>query len=200
MSERAKRLVNDAYYSPEALALECCKRLAHLIPTPATILEPTAGGGAFVKAARAAWPGAMIEAEDVDPSCEAPCRAAGAHVFLKARPLEENSSTQFRLIVGNPPYQDVEEHVRKALARLRWRAHAAFLLRLSFLEPTRKRLDLPAWRWALPVAGRARFRADRNGSDNVGSVLLVWENGHTGAGEWLAPITWNRKPQEGSNS
>lgn len=49
---KADRVPRDAYQTPPELALAICQRLALAGMRPGEIVEPSAGSGAFVRAAR----------------------------------------------------------------------------------------------------------------------------------------------------
>lgn len=118
----------DRYYTPDALA----SALVALLPIApgARVLEPHAGGGAFVRALEAR--GARVVPADLD-------EAAGwgpSRCFLRDLPAIERPGW----IVGNPPYRDAEAHIRRALDVTG--QHVAFLLRLAILESAKRR---PLW-------------------------------------------------------
>ncbi len=121
----AVRNKDDSYYTPDALALECCRVLARDVvgTSPRCILEPSSGGGAFVRAADTTWPAAEIAAVDVNP---------GQWVQY-VMPFESYPITDFDLIVGNPPYLLAEQHIRLAMSKLERGGVLAFLLRVNFL-------------------------------------------------------------------
>lgn len=62
---RQDRVPFDAYQTPVALALTICNWLKQFGVDPAHILEPSAGHGSFVKAARAVWPKSFIVANEI---------------------------------------------------------------------------------------------------------------------------------------
>jgi len=81
-------------------------------------------------------------------------------------------------VVTNPPFNQAE-----AILPLAWEHctnGCAFLLRLSYLEPTGGRGPwLQAYadnlRLVAPVSPRPRFRKDTKGSDSVTSAWFVWD-------------------------
>ena len=117
----------DAYYTPDDVALACIDALAPLVSRGATIVEPSVGGGAFVRALRGRGVGGAIHGVDVDPAAPglALCRGATVADFRRTYPDAD-------WIVGNPPYREAEEHVQHALHLAR--AGVAMLLRLGFLS------------------------------------------------------------------
>ena len=56
----------DQWYTPSGVALNCAKVVKEYV-TPTVIIEPSAGEGALVDAARLIFPGVEIQAFDIDP-------------------------------------------------------------------------------------------------------------------------------------
>jgi hypothetical protein len=80
----ALRAPLDLYVTPDALAEAICARLVREGVAPRSVVEPSAGHGAFVRASRAAWPQARVVAVDVDTSLVATLKGAGAHTVVTA--------------------------------------------------------------------------------------------------------------------
>lgn len=193
------RVRNDAYYTPPALALAICERLRdRWFVDPAVVVEPSAGRGAFVAAARATWPGARIIAIDVDARCRVPCLRAGASAFVRgswprlARQLAGGRGGSL-LVVGNPPYRQAQRHVDAAREQLIAGDVLAFLLRVNFLGAT-KRADW--WRDARDfmrtdtVFPRPSFR--KKGNDATEYALFGWTPGQRGPAIHGAPLVWRK--------
>lgn len=128
------RREHDAYPTVDELALAICRRLASYFPTPSRIVEPTAGGGAFVRAARQVWPSTVIVAVDlVSDRNEPACLAAGAKfVHSDAREINYFGAD---LVLGNPPFSLAAPILR----RIRETAPTvpiAFLLPVGFVGRT----------------------------------------------------------------
>lgn len=159
----------DRFFTPDALAVAIVARLAERIPEPAMILEPSCGGGAFVRACRARWPEARIIARDIDPEAEGLTLADDAAVedFLTAE------LPRVDLVIGNPPFSGdtAIEHVTRARALgatvcfvlpwgplggvERWRAHAS--------------TNPPRWAWCIaPRPWPANVRE---------TAAFVWSDG-----------------------
>lgn len=68
----------DAYYTPEPLARAIVATLAGCTSNPMRILEPSSGGGAFLRAAREKWPSAYLSAIDRDPDAIGAALAAAS--------------------------------------------------------------------------------------------------------------------------
>lgn len=57
----------DQFYTSKSVAEECISLLSMVSTPPLILLEPSAGGGALIDAARRKWPDVNIEAYDIDP-------------------------------------------------------------------------------------------------------------------------------------
>ncbi len=188
------RLADDTYYTPQPLADAVCRCLAPALVEPRLILEPSAGEGAFVRAARAGWPGAKIAALDVRPECGTPCARAGAMSYRTESFLDLDAErlARFDLVLGNPPYSLAEAFVRHAVGNVHPGASVAFLLRLSFLG-SRGRLtglfrEYPL-RYLLPVVGRPSFTPDgRTDASEYG--VFVWTREWFDHAQILDPVEW----------
>lgn len=185
----------DAYYTPEALAGQLVDTVAGYLRNPNLIVEPSVGGGAFVKACRARWPTASIVGVDLDPEAEG---KAFVDRFYHAdfATWEPEGESLADLVIGNPPYSHAYEHVRKAHRIIRmgqWRGTVAFLLRLGFLAGQKRH---PWWRelkkdgWAPDVhvlSKRPSFTG--GGTDSTEYGLFVFGPWADGRINWLTPCT-----------
>lgn len=191
------RRADDAYLTADDLAQAITDRLATIIPAPATVLEPSAGEGAFVRAVTKTWPGAAIDA--VEPRIVGPLVLQPARVWMttleqfteeEPAPGAPPRRPRYDLVVGNPPYLCAESHV--VLARKLGRC-VAFLLRMSFLSSQGRVERLwdaqPGLRWLIPLAQRPSFTG--KGTDNSEYAIFVWEDGFTGSARIL-PHLWVR--------
>jgi len=171
-AQPSKRRPLDSYYTPDALAVaivQRCKRDGYILPDDMAI-EPSCGGGAFVRALA----GEVLDVltVDIDPDVNAKVTAD----FLA---LESVSSTKHGapmqhgadLIIGNPPYSHAEAHVRHALSLA---PRVVFLLRLAFLEGQSRRVfwrEHPASHvWVLHK--RPSFTG--GGTDNCAYGVFAW--------------------------
>ncbi len=207
------RNADDAYYTPDALALAITARLRETIGPVDLIVEPSAGGGAFVRAALKAWPSTPIVG--IEPNATnagisgavsllaATWEDAGAFVrdnLGAARFLAEVDGREPSvLILGNPPFLLAEEHVRIALDRLGHGdaeepkpRHLCFLLRASFLAGAARSKGLHmttgGLRYVWHVAGRPSFTGNGK-TDGAEYCVCTWQAGYRGPyeGGWL---TW----------
>lgn len=198
---RAKkdRIARDGYMTPDALALAICAALRRRGVDPGEIIEPSAGDGAFVRAARATWPHAHVSAVEIDGSKRHGLELTGAHVALTddwprlARLLanqQAEDSTMYRLIVGNPPFRQAQEHIEAELDLLREGDRLAFLLRLNFLgSSARVRFwRRPGLETVQTVAPRPSFTG--GGTDGTEYAVMTWRKGYRGAPRILSPLVW----------
>lgn len=171
-SEAGERRLLDAYYTADPAAD------ALVAATPecweSWCLEPSAGGGAFVRALLAR--GCRVEVRDIDPHASAlkidDCKVRSRGDFLGWTP-----SMRPLWVVGNPPYADAEAHVRHALSVTR--RGVAMLLRLAFLESQQR---APFWAehpcsWVGVLSKRPSFTG--GGTDSAAYGWFVWDR------EWL---------------
>ena len=118
----------DQYWTKDVDARALLRLLPH--SPGCDVLEPHAGGGGFVRAIKEVW-GSLtaVTALDVDPDVPG-LRDAHAHEvvdFLTYQPVPEPT-----WVIGNPPFSDGVEHVKRAC--LVTGRHVAFLLPLAFME------------------------------------------------------------------
>lgn len=187
----AERNALDFYATPDALAFALCANLARHTPW-ACVVEPSAGNGPFVRAARAMWPTAKIVAVDVCADRLPELSRAGADAVLVSdwRQIASLPTEGRTLIVGNPPFREAEEHIRHATRLMRDGDTLAFLLRLNLLG-SRSRLAL----WAetplaevAPIVPRPSFTG--GGSDATEYALFRWVKGHVGPTRLGQHIVW----------
>jgi hypothetical protein len=199
-SQPEERKEADYYPTPDPLALACCKRLFSLVPDPNYIIEPSAGGGAFVRAARATWVNKNIVAIEVRHEEEDQLHRSGAdNVFVGTTEfaIKNPAFGGVPLVVGNPPYSLAQVHIMLLLDYLLPGSHIAFLLKLGFLG-TKTRADL-LWKqgqckYLIPILGRPSFvKGEKSSSDVNEYGLIVWEVGYEGPMTVLFPhIRWKK--------
>jgi hypothetical protein len=205
----------DQYYTEDALARAICARIAADEPgiaesrsngTGPSILEPSAGQGAFVHAAFAQWPRAWIDAVEISEGNIEEIRRAGAHgVFQRdfltfdRKPVSPGALYQdgpvkpvgYDLIVGNPPYASAQAHIEHALPLLAPTGVAYFLLRLGLIATRRFAPLTPKLAGLIPLTPRPSFTG--GGSDMTEYALFVFAASHEGHGEILPPLVWREK-------
>jgi predicted RNA methylase len=172
----------DAYFTSDAVATALVERLsADCFWRGGTVLEPSAGRGAFVRAIGKTDPCPdAIFANDMDPLRVEELKALNA--AESELPLIIPSCSDFLqlggaydLILGNPPYSHAEEHARKALALRARCGVVAFLLRLGFLESEAR---VPFWKEhpaskVYVLSQRPSFTG--GGTDNCPYGFFVWD-------------------------
>lgn len=147
----------DRRYTPQSLADAIVDRLyiGDNVLCP-TVLEPSVGGGAFVRAVRHRWPDAEVMGVDIDADapgfhgCDVTHRGTFLHVDSDYKPL----GSRIDLIIGNPPFGQALEHVRHALT---FGCPVVFILPLAYLgvqawAPLLTGPKRPAFVW--PIVGR----------------------------------------------
>lgn len=198
----ADRVPLDAYMTPPELALAICCELKRKVDA-LEVIEPSAGAGAFVRAARSVWDMAHVTAVEVDPRHRAALVASGAHhVAIEdwvrwSRDIANAQSDEGndRIIIGNPPYRQAQEHVEAGLDLLRDGDRLAFLLRLNFLG-SKDRVRFwrrPGLESVQTVAPRPSFglnKLGKPGSDGTEYAVFVWRKGHRAPPRILRPLTW----------
>lgn len=166
----------DAYFTAQPVAdalVRCLER--DCFWRGGTVLEPSAGRGAFVRATMdlVIQPTAVY-VNDIDPVRVAELRSTLA-VVSSNRDFAEVRG-QYDLIVGNPPYSHAEAHVRHALSLRSRCGVVAFLLRLAFLESQER---VPFWKEhpaskIYVLSQRPSFTGD-GGSDKAAYGFFVWD-------------------------
>jgi SAM-dependent methyltransferase len=190
----------DLYATPSDVADAICARLVELYRRPGEVLEPSAGPGRFVAAARRAWPGVPVTAVDIDGAHRDACVAAGALPFIEsdwqayaARVAADGRDRSLRrplLILGNPPYVRAQAHVEAALDLLRPGERMVFLLRHSF-HGAEERVDFferNPEAWSAVVLPRVSYVGD--GGDMSDACVFCWEKGYRGPSIRALPILW----------
>jgi hypothetical protein len=179
------RDVLDRYYTPDALADACVQRLrwAYGLRSTATVVEPSVGGGAWVRALLRHGVGA-VDGYDLD--ADAPglglCARATVGDWVQAKADERT----WDWAVGNPPYRHTDAHVAAALLRA---SNVAMLLRVGWLCGQRRSAMLRAH---VPsdvvfIRGRPSFTED-GGADTSEYAMVIWRAGasNTTHAEWLS--------------
>lgn len=137
------RREHDKYYTPDDVAARCVSALPS--DRPDLIIEPSVGGGSFVRAVKERWP--TTETIGVDIDAYAPGAQLVTRFYQDDWP-QLASSVAFRhslaesgriLVVGNPPYKDAREHVEASLEIAGQNGVVAMLLRIGFLAGQKRR-------------------------------------------------------------
>ena len=203
------RREHDAYPTVEDLARAIVERIALYFPMPERVVEPTAGDGAFVRAAREVWPDAKIIAIDLVASHDVTCRAAGANRFITADARTVNYHGA-DLVLGNLPF-NVAAAILRRIRETAPEAACAFLLPVGFQGRTQGRVhgkedpalrrDAAFWRlarrvYSAPIHPRPSFTGDGK-TDRMEYSLegfgRSWDDGSV-LGD---PIVW--RPEAGAD-
>ncbi len=151
----------DRCFTPQKLAQAVVESVARFVPAPKLIIEPSVGGGAFVRAIRARWPDVEVWGCDLDPYAEG-FRWCDEVVMqdwvVGAKVLANRARAQGKrvdLVVGNPSFKHAISHVaagRECFPK----AVQSFILPLAYLgvgewQPTWERYGLAELQ---PIAGR----------------------------------------------
>ncbi len=174
-----QRAALDGYWTPDACALACTRAVASVLPrAPRTILEPAAGGGAWVRAAREVWgPVPWIEAWDLDGKAPALTEDVGASEAHRYDYLG-TAAHRFDLVLGNPPYarDAFQAWLDKPLTHA---GAVAWLLRSTALGSAKRAAwwgaHAPSHVWVLSTRPRWGGPGARPSSDSVDSVLVLWQ-------------------------
>lgn len=197
----ADRRPLDFYATPDALALAICAHVARGFLFAPLVVEPSAGHGPFVRAARRTWPGAEIVAVDVSPDRLPDLSLAGADSVLVSDWLQIAALPRSRtrvLVLGNPPFREAEEHIRHALGLMAAGDELVFLLRLNLLG---SRSRVAFWESTplaevVPIVPRPSFTG--GGSDATEYALFRWVKGHEGAAKLSRPLVWAPGSERGA--
>lgn len=160
----AKRIENDAYYTPKALT----RALDKEVVISGRILECCAGNGAIAGALAEHDPNRKIFQSDLawDSKCDATTRQYW------------ESIGDIDWTVTNPPFNSAAEII--PLAYEHSRIGIAMLLRTTYSEPCANRRTWLAQHadnlvFKMDVNPRPKFRTDRKGSDSATVAWFVWK-------------------------
>lgn len=203
VARREVRVERDLYETPMPTALAICRRLAKLIAPPARIIEPSAGSGNFVEAAKIVWPEAVIMAVDIYESHTQRCFERGAATVVLGRWQDQDvRAFDADLLLGNPPNSEFEDHVAHALDVMRLGAHLAFLQPMTVLASQKRAEGMWAHpppfghlHWYAALAERPSFgknRKGKKGTDQMEYALYVWTKGYV-LDPTMKPHVWCRE-------
>jgi hypothetical protein len=159
----------DRYYTPDSVAMKLVAAIPELGVRvhPLTVLEPSCGGGAFMRAIRGRWPDAQLSGVDADP--DAPVRDNVGVTIADFLTVQQ----PYDLTIGNPPFNAAEEHVRHALKLSR--VGVGFLLRLAFLESTKREAFWREHRPARVFVLSRRPSFTGGGTDSAAYGFFWWD-------------------------
>lgn len=174
-----KRDPLDRYYTPDPVAWRCVAELAELLIDARSVLEPSGGGGAFMRALDAQLPDACQDRRVLDADPDAPALLRPLRGWKTHHIDFLNSTERAGWIIGNPPYKAAERHCRHALGLAD--QGVAFLLRLAFLEGKAR---AAFWRQYPPdqvvvMSKRPSFTSNTK-TDSAAYALFVWRTSGRG--------------------
>lgn len=173
----------DAYYTPDALAASIVSAVHAVEPIDGLVMEPHAGGGAFVRAILGQCPQASLYANDINPAAPG-LHAAGwgdtgrtPYTTSMSSYIDRERLPLCQWVICNPPYSDAEAHTRCSLGHSR---HVVSLLRLAFTESQKRTTfwaEHPA-RHVWVLAKRPSFTGGKTDSSAYG--VFWWDREHQG--------------------
>lgn len=165
----------DRYYTPDELAAELLRYIPITPGADLRVLEPSVGGGAWVRAIERddAWDSAEVHVCDIDPQAPGLIHPRAVEAYGCGF-LALCQDSRYDVILGNPPYRDAEAHVRWALD-LAPQGVVAFLLRLSFLASMRRAKLWREHRLSRLVVLSSRPSFTGKGTDSSDYALFVWD-------------------------
>lgn len=181
----------DRYYTPDDLADKLVHHLSYeIVPElePHDVLEPSVGGGAFVRATQRHF-GGHPECIGVDPDPDA-LGFSWCSAWVRSTFEDFDEPGHFDLIVGNPPFRHAQAHIEKGLSLLAPGGVLAFLLRLAMTEGKGRAAfwrDAPL-RHITVLAERPSFTG--GGTDSCAYGWFVFQQGWQGGRSVLPGWSW----------
>lgn len=198
------RREHDSYITDLELARAICVAVRDQFGSFDRVVEPSAGSGRFVQAARETWLRAQLVAVEPFDVASVPfvhgekitrLHDAGADTVVRATWEEYGGSARAEaddvreLVIGNPPFTLAEEHVRIALERAAAGDVVVMLLRSSILGgDDRGRGFWKAWPPVLVWNLLPRPSFTGGGTDGAEYVAIAWSlpvPARRYAGDWL---------------
>jgi hypothetical protein len=151
------------------------------------ICEPCAGQGQMASVIRQRMPLSVVVTNDID-------RQYGNHNYCGDATDPRSDvwfAKHYEWTITNPPFSKAIEVLENALEHSN---HVAMLLRLSFLEPTRRRASLLADPKRkifaiMPLNPRPSFTDDGK-TDSVTVAWVVWKKNWLGGVKYLPLTNW----------
>ena len=170
----------DRFYTPDREAQLHVDALAEIV-TPRRVLEPSVGGGAYVRAARARWPGVHVVGVDIDPDAPGLKLCDERLAPYGTTDLHPDDMFGIDLALGNPPYALAYDHVSHLLRTV---PAVSMLLRVGFLGTRRRRAlmqrhplhEMRVFPWRLSFVGPGGEQYG-DGVDMHDHAVFTWVNG-----------------------
>jgi len=188
---KTEKAAFDFYATPDRLAYAIVDDLVQqrvLFPG-ALVLEPSVGGGAFVRAIHRhpQLDRVTIHGIDIRPDAEGLrlCDEAGTGDFLEWDPVvpvgcgaDGVPRHGYDLVLGNPPFTDAELHLRHALEAVPT-MYVCFLLRTGFLAAKSRRELFDEWPISTERKISPRPSFTGGGSDGATYGAYLWPTNQT---------------------
>ena len=183
------RIEGDAYYTPDDVAAACVRTIAPrlLAGNPPLIIEPSAGGGAFVRAVNAIG---LDDTYAIDINGDAAgLGLATTYSVGDFAALDIVPPACRTWVIGNPPYSHAQQHVERAISLAMPEGveggGVAFLLRLAMLEGKGRALF---WQAYPPtevhiLTRRPSFTGGK--TDSCAYAFFVWCDGEREPVRWI---------------
>ena len=173
-----KRHVSDYYVTPQEDVKQFLAAFLTVAkidrPDRLTWFDPCTGGDEFHEASYKEVIKNAFEPEIISMDIR-----ADSHADIVADYLTVNSLHECDVVIGNPPFNEAERFIRKAVKHVDEGGYVAFLLRLNFYgtdgrKALFKELGLPKYTFIHP--DRISFTADGK-SDSIEYGHFVWKRG-----------------------
>jgi hypothetical protein len=170
--EEGERIDDDFYETP-AWCVEGLLRQTQWVLRGSSVLDPSAGRGAILEAARS-FGAQNCNGIELDRDRARRAALAGFMVMLDNALTSRWPLADF--LIGNPPYSLALEFASRAALWSRTTGRpAAMLLRLGFMSSKERapfHLEFPSC--LHPLAKRPKFRTDRKGTDKYDVGWFIW--------------------------
>ena len=194
------RITGDRYYTPDHLARRVVAAVNALEPIEGIAWDPHLGGGAFARALLRLLDPRQVWGTDIDPDAPGLSRRAyrpDRFILPGNRRVcdffAHPGIHDCEWIFGNPPFDEAERHIERALALA---PRVVFLLRVAILagEGRGRRLWSSApLRHVWTLAGRPSFTADGR-TDRYDYAVLFFDRNHTGPAGLTPGWLWRSAP------
>jgi hypothetical protein len=179
VTNQGERVENDYYPTPEAITKVLLSKLGGI---NGAVFEPCAGQGAISDVVSKLNPEFEVLESDLRWGGNSPRDATTKDFwdYWSGHSLVNHlgAGVAFDWVITNPPFNCAAQILEYAWEYCE--TGCAFLLRLSFLEPTGNRSEMlkamsDHMRYVIPVSPRPKFRRDTNSSDSVTCAWFVWD-------------------------
>jgi 23S rRNA U2552 (ribose-2'-O)-methylase RlmE/FtsJ len=131
----------------------------------------------------------LVHSIDIEPQIT----SEGPIQVIQKDYMDYEVATKYHLVVGNPPYSQAEDFIRKSMELIVERGYVYFLLQLNFLGSRRRQVGLfNEYRPKEIVVLTRRpsfFSVDNkpNSTDTINYAMFLWQKGHNLSTEinWL---------------